>query len=208
MHVAAIWRESIIAFFRTPLAVVALAINLALAVLNNIYFDEDIALGIIQVQNLINLLFQFLITRQILQEMDIIQPLDAHDQRGFGSAFLVSLLSGLGIFIGFLLLVVPGIFLALRWTIALPVMVSTHANPTDSLRQSWDMTEPYSAKLLMVYLPLFAAFTGYFGAILWFENTQMVMIADIAIEPFIAIAWILPCIIFNKLRKDDREIFA
>lgn len=55
--------------------------------------------------------------------------------------FLVALLSGLGIGIGLVLLVVPGIFLACMWIVAVPACVVEKLGPVDCLRRSMELTK-------------------------------------------------------------------
>ncbi len=208
MRVSSVWRDTIFAFFRTPVAIVVLAINMVFAALNTLYFEENTVSTILFIQSLANILFQLVITRHILGQMGIIQPIGAQGQRGFGSALLLLLLSGLAILAGIVLLVIPGILLLLRWSVALPIMVSTHSETYSSLGQSWDMTEPHMAKLLLAFAPIIAAYGGYAATIYVFEDAKIIMLADMLIEIFIIYGWILPCCIFQHLRTDDRQIFA
>ena len=43
---------------------------------------------------------------------------------GFGSYFIVALVAGIGVFLGFVLLIIPGIILMVRWMPAPPVATS------------------------------------------------------------------------------------
>lgn len=61
--------------------------------------------------------------------------------RYFFPLFVVALLVGLGMVVGFLLLIVPGIFLAVRWCITAPIVVVERIGPTSSMGRSADLTE-------------------------------------------------------------------
>jgi len=69
---------------------------------------------------------------------------------GFGAYFGVSFLVGLGTGIGYLLLIIPGIFLQIRWMFAFPILFSPEDNAqgTDSIARSWAMTGKVFWKLL------------------------------------------------------------
>ena len=53
-----------------------------------------------------------------------------------GSVIWVSVLAGLGIFVGLLLLVVPGVYLAVAWSIAIPVLLGENLRGRAALSRS------------------------------------------------------------------------
>lgn len=61
----------------------------------------------------------------------------------FFPLFVVALLVGLGVFVGLILLVIPGIILAVRWSVAAPVVVMERKGPTGAMERSADLTEGY-----------------------------------------------------------------
>jgi len=56
-----------------------------------------------------------------------------------GSVILIALLSGLIIFAGFLLLVIPGIIFAVFLSLAIPALVVENRRGTDALGRSWNL---------------------------------------------------------------------
>jgi hypothetical protein len=64
----------------------------------------------------------------------------------------VAFLAGLGIGFGFLLLIVPGIFLLLMWSVAAPVTVAERLGVTGSLGRSAELTEGARWNILALYL--------------------------------------------------------
>ena len=58
-----------------------------------------------------------------------------------GSMFGVGLLSGLGIGLGLVLLILPGVYLAGRWFLAVPILLAEDMSVSDALSQSWERTE-------------------------------------------------------------------
>lgn len=71
---------------------------------------------------------------------------------GFGAYFAIGLLSGLALILGFLLLVIPGVILLVRWVAAESIVLSEDRGVSESLSESWSMTEPHFWPLLAVTL--------------------------------------------------------
>lgn len=61
--------------------------------------------------------------------------------RYFFPLFIVAILVTLGTWIGLLLLIIPGIILALRWSITAPIVVIERDGPTKSMGRSAELTE-------------------------------------------------------------------
>jgi hypothetical protein len=61
--------------------------------------------------------------------------------RFFFPLFIVALLTGIGVFLGLLLLIVPGVYLATRWLVATPALVAEDLGPTAALGRSSELTE-------------------------------------------------------------------
>ncbi|RWO58779.1 hypothetical protein [Mesorhizobium sp.] len=55
--------------------------------------------------------------------------------------FAIALLVGLGVGLGFILLIVPGIMLALRWSVAVPALVQERLGVFGSMARSHDLTK-------------------------------------------------------------------
>lgn len=67
---------------------------------------------------------------------------------------ILSVLFGLSVMAGFMLLVVPGILLWCRWAFASFDLILNRSKPYDALRNSWAATKSYVAALLKGYLIL------------------------------------------------------
>lgn len=61
----------------------------------------------------------------------------------FWPIFGGSLLLGLGVAFGALLLIVPGLILYAGWYVFLPVVIGERRDPIDALTRSWDLTRGY-----------------------------------------------------------------
>lgn len=70
----------------------------------------------------------------------------------FLSLLGISILVGLGVAIGFMLLIVPGIILALRWAVAVPACVVENKGPLESMRRSAELTKGHRWKIFGVWV--------------------------------------------------------
>lgn len=97
---------------------------------------------------------QYWLTRQMLEQRKMLDG-----RAGFGAFFGVNFLSGLAILLGLLLLIVPGVFLAARWSAADAALLSEGEGVSAALGKSWEMTAqhvwPIFGALLVVYVPAF-----------------------------------------------------
>ena len=105
------------------------------------------------VDSLIVILVQFWVTRLLIDA----RGLRAAEGGGGPLAFIgAALLSGLGIGLGIIALVVPGLLLAARWFVALPMVVANGAGPGSALTDSWDLVKGNTLQVLgvVVFLTL------------------------------------------------------
>ena len=70
----------------------------------------------------------------------------------------MSLLVGLGVFGGTLLFIVPGIFLAIAWYVALPVRLAENIKATDAMRRSLRLTASFRWPIVGVILILIGVY--------------------------------------------------
>ncbi|NVE94314.1 hypothetical protein [Altererythrobacter lutimaris] len=85
----------------------------------------------------------------------------------------MTLLSGIGFIFGFLLLVIPGIILLVRWSASSGYLIGKGEGVVDSLRSSWDATRGYSwpiffaglvlGLLVSIVVGIFVAAAAYAG---------------------------------------------
>jgi len=122
----------------------------------------------------------------------------------------LSLLSGLGVGLGFLLFVVPGLVLMTRWAVAVPVAMLEDGNARDALRRSraivsgngWNVFKvlfAVGALTLAVAIPLsfVAAGHGLFGW--WVSST----VASMLTAPYSAHAL---TVVYYALGEPDRPV--
>ena len=88
---------------------------------------------------------------------------------------LLGLLSSLGIALGLMLLIVPGVILAIMWSVAGPVVVEEQMGPVEALGRSRFLTAGARWKifgLMLVLFVLYLMLSGAIGliAVLWYGN--------------------------------------
>ena len=76
----------------------------------------------------------------------------------------LGLLVGLGVMFGLLLLIVPGIILALMWIVASPVLMAENKGVIDSMKRSAELTSG-SKGMIFVLLIIFVVFAAVIGGI-------------------------------------------
>ena len=148
---------------------------------------------------------------------------DLHDQTVAADAMLrtalvkflpmlgLALLLGLGVFVGGLLLIVPGVILGLAWSVALPALVLEDRGVFDAFGRSADLTRNrrWSIFLLFVLvgivvmvaeLVLFALFGGFrslASAHLGAASALVSALVEMVTVPFYAV---MVTALFNQLR--------
>lgn len=89
--------------------------------------------------------------------------------RFFFPLLLVGILAGIGILVGFVLLIVPGLILMVRWAVTAPVVVVEDVGPTMSFGRSADLSRGHRWAifgLLLLYLVFSYAVQIIFGMII------------------------------------------
>lgn len=76
------------------------------------------------------------------------------------SVYLQGMLVGLGVLLGLLLFVLPGLYVFARWYLAVPLLVRAGSGRRAAMRRSWDMLATHWPAALGVGLILFALSAG------------------------------------------------
>ncbi len=74
----------------------------------------------------------------------------------FGRVFGISIVTTLAILLGGLLLVIPGVFLLIRWWVTVPIALDRDVGVTEAMRESWELTAPHWAAIMGLFLVLLA----------------------------------------------------
>ena len=118
----------------------------------------------------------------------------------FGSVLLISILVGLAVLGGFILLIIPGIIFMVMFAVAIPALVVENLRGTDAMSRSWNLVKGnfwHALGLIIVAGIITAVVGGIVGAIggaisdNWFVAWIFQAIAQIVTAPFAAIVSVL-----------------
>lgn len=117
------------------------------------YIADDYLVPATLMFAVLSMALQYLTTREGLRRCRFGAP-GVH----FGAFFLLCILSGIGVLLGSVLLVIPGVILFVRWSLAGPILIGWDKGATESLQASWDETRglfwPILGASIAVYGPL------------------------------------------------------
>ena len=96
-------------------------------------------------------------------------------QDTFLTFFGLSLLSGVAVLVGMLLLIIPGLFLIARWSIAQPLVVARGDGVMQAFGESWERTRGNEFQILIAMLALLVTFIAIvIAGTALFEKTDII----------------------------------
>jgi hypothetical protein len=231
----AVYRRHAFALWKIVAVVVALpaALNGALAVAERQVRDSNgssgsllILLVLVQVVTLVATFLATAAAYRLVADAYLGRAVDPGASMRFGlrrvgSVMWVSLLAGLGIFVGLLLLVVPGVYLAVAWSVAIPVLLGENLRGRAALRRSRALVRsrfwPCAGVLFLSFLLaaivtavialIVAAIASSSGndTVLFLDQGASSLIADTLVLPFqVAVTTVL--YIDLRVRKEGFDI--
>ena len=137
-------------------------------------------------------------------------------KRHFASLFVASLLGSLGVIAGFVLLIVPGLYLAARWIAATPFIVDQETGGIASLKASWAATSEmaWSIVLAMVIgfapLALIALGAGIMVGLTGMEanHTITLLVNNIWSSCLIVLGWTLSVAVYRLIKPASGQLEA
>ena len=127
-----------------------------------------------------------------LQTWLTVAVLEANDRRqggrGVGTVFGIGILNGLGVLIGLVLLIVPGIFLLVRWSISVPYALAEDVGVIDALQASFEQTRDAFWPILAVLIACYAPSALAFASIYLFETDGITLISSLVVNVSINVA--------------------
>lgn len=124
---------------------------LALAVVNTL-LDQATKSGGLFASGMASLAAQYAVVRTALARANL---LPAGFKGRFGGFWGLNIITGLLMILGFVFLVIPGIFLAARWFVSGPALLADDLTVRDAMSESWEVTKPSTwhifGALVLVY---------------------------------------------------------
>ena len=118
----------------------------------------------------------------------------------FGSVLLISILVGLAVMGGLILLIIPGIIFAVMFSVSIPALVVENRKGTDAMSRSWNLVKGHFWHALVVII-VSAIIAGLIGGVIgaigtaisdnWFVTWIFQAIAQILVAPFSALVSVL-----------------
>jgi hypothetical protein len=123
----------------------------------------------------------------------------------------VAILLGLGVFVGALLLIVPGVILALAWSVAMPALVLEDRGVFESFGRSAALTRGKRGSIFLmsflvgvimgiIELVLFAVFGGFHGLVTREPSTVTTVLSSLLSVVTVPFGAVLSTALFNQLR--------
>ncbi|HEX5185216.1 MAG TPA: hypothetical protein VFW19_18930 [Allosphingosinicella sp.] len=156
----------------------------------------------------VTLLLQYEITLASLAQRGLAER---RGRRRLWALLGLSLLSGLGILLGFALLILPGLYLLVRWSLAVPILIAEDAGPGEALSGSGDEISgrfwPVAGLFLLLYLPFVAGAALNVAAP---RTLPLDAVANILINLSLVGAWFGAVAVYADGKTGDRlaDVFA
>lgn len=155
---------------------------------------------------------QYYLTASSLERLGLRAP---GGRNRFGAFWGLNILSGLGILLGYLVLILPGLYLSARWVAASAALLAQDGRVNDALGESWTITKPslwpIIGTLLVIFVP--ALIIGI-GLNLLFE-TSLPLVGSAILYLFmsgaLAVSWLAGVAIYSLLKpgvSQLAEVFA
>jgi hypothetical protein len=132
----------------------------------------------------------------------------------FGSVLLISVLVGLAVLGGLILLIIPGIIFAVMFSVSVPALVVENKRGTEAMGRSWNLVKGHFWHALVVLL-VAGILTGIVSGIIqaigtaisdnWFIDWIFQAIAQIIVAPFSALVGVL---LYLDLRARTESLTA
>ena len=113
-----------------------------------------------------------------------------------GELIILMLNVGVRVFLGFLLLIVPGILLMLRYALAVPVAVLETTTISESLSRSAELTRGHRGRILIIYVLLFVLVMAVM--LMWQLPAGIVMTLLFGARPADFPAWAQAVLLFGN----------
>lgn len=164
--------------------------------------------GLTFVTSLIALAFQYSLTRRLLDQIGVGTAEGAH----FFALFGLSFLSTIAITVGLVFLVAPGLFLFVRWSLSVPILLGP-ADPgiVESLRRSWRETQGRFWPILAVYALIWAVSAAAIAVGVLMENpVPGAILANLGLNVGLIGGWHAAVAIHSRSDRDAtlEEVFA
>jgi hypothetical protein len=160
--------------------------------------------------SVISLVMQYWLTASLLDDLG----LRSTSGPRFPAFFLLGIVTGLGILLGMILLIIPGILLFVRWSISVPAVVAGDERVFDAIGFSWRETESHFWPILAAFLVIYGAAAagaaaGYVLELQAFAEVGATIL-ELSVSLGLIAGWHAAVAIYVESRRESRysEVFA
>ncbi|WP_380875368.1 hypothetical protein ACFB49_04360 [Sphingomonas sp. DBB INV C78] len=182
----------------------------------------SLVLGVVTLANgavsaAVSIFAEYTIVAGLLSAADLMP--DGYRTRRFWAILGLGILSGLAIMAGFALLIVPGVFLLVRWVTCVPVLIGEETGVFEAMRRSWQETTGHFWSiffaLAVIYAPLvlvvgFASVATYQAGGVQ-PSLSLTLPLNIVSSAVVVVSWHAAVAIYAILRSNAprlEEVFA
>lgn len=119
----------------------------------------------------------------------------------FARFLLLSLLTSIGLILGFAVLIVPGVLLAVRWSMTVPTLIAGNFAVGEALRFSWHATADRFWPILIVLAAIWLPAMGLVGASVWYDREFIsipgVIVYNLSLNIALIATWLATAAIFR-----------
>ena len=177
------WALTVANWRRVAIALLILCVP---GVLIDVYAKDQ---AVNSIMGFVSIFMQFWCTAGLLEDLNRRAP----EAGGFVSVFVVGLFSTVAILIGLVLLIIPGVILLVRWSIAVPIVVSEGGGASSALGESWERTSegfwPILGVLALTYIPVAAIVALSAGAFLPLPPVAESIIENLTSNAIFVFGW-------------------
>jgi membrane-anchored glycerophosphoryl diester phosphodiesterase (GDPDase) len=128
----------------------------------------------------------------------------------------VGIVTGLGILLGLIFLIIPGIVLGLRWSISVPyALADGHQGVGDAISRSWQSTQRRGWPIFLALLPWYGMIAGGIFALGFLEgmganNMAGIVAFNLCVSLGVVAAWYAAVAIYVLVERPEglTEVFA
>lgn len=191
------------------LALAALGVMTVIGVASDLYPSATRLVNFASI--FVNLFLQYQISLALLGHYDLLHGYSG--QRRIWALLGLNILSGLGIVLGMILFIIPGIYLMVRWSASVPALIAEEVGVTESMGRSAQAVEGRFWHVLGALLVIWTiCILGVAVAVLMPENQSLVvsLITNLFISVGLIAGWHLAVAIYAGRQHGNRlaEVFA
>ena len=191
------------------------ALRVAVAIASTSFLGFAVDLGWIGLDaqfllTALTIVLQFWITASLLDDLGLRKA----TRRRFGAFFLLGIVTGLGLIIGFLFLIIPGVILLVRWSVSVPAVVANDDGFAEAMAYSWSVTQPLFWPILRAFIIIYgpAALAAGAGYIIQTDGGAELgaAIIELSINASVIAGWHMAIAVYVAQQPDPRfsEIFG